>query len=133
MLLYLFGQHAVLRCPELEAGEQRQAPNRGRPREGSGNYWPRLRGQHVQRNLPKTRGRVGIQRVGGHATATSWPVGLGLVAVLEVTAADAVEQRGRGQQHGGGCALLGRLPLEVSRLIHPRLHPIKFYLIEMAL
>src|SRR5580698_3218944 len=70
----------------------------------------RLRADGVRRYLPQPAGRLGVKSMGSDAAARARLVRQGFVAVLEVLAADAVEQRSDRQQHGGGGALLWRLP-----------------------
>src|SRR5689334_5301728 len=70
--------------------------------------------QQVKCGVPQPPGVRRVDGVPGDAGVVGGAPGdnAGLVAVLEIAAADLVQQRGSGQQHGGGGALLdGLLPL----------------------
>src|ERR1700750_1062301 len=72
------------------------------------------RRQQVKCGVPQALGVRGVAGVTGDACVVGGAAGdgRGLVAVLEVAAADLVQKRGSGQQHGGSRALLdGFLPL----------------------
>src|SRR3984957_15371437 len=69
--------------------------------------------QEVECGIPQPPGVGLVDGVPGDAGVVGGAPGdnAGLVAVFEIAAADLVQQRGRGQQHGGGGALLdGLLP-----------------------
>jgi len=61
------------------------------------------------------RGRIGIEGVRSDAGLSSGHVWFGLLTVLEIAAADTVEQRRGRQQDRGSRSLLRRLPDPAAR------------------
>ena len=58
-----------------------------------------LGSEQVDRDLPQLGRLAGVDCVRGHATTDTGPGGLSLLAVFEVAAGDAVDQRRGGEQH----------------------------------
>src|SRR5712691_7065086 len=70
--------------------------------------------QHLDGNLPEALGALRVERVCGNSIE-GVRRHLGLVAVLEVAAADAGEEARGGDEHGCRRALFRRLPNERER------------------